>query len=73
MVTKPTEIQEAVLCYVKWFIRENHFSPTIADVQYGVGDTYKSATHCKLKALRKKGYLTWRDNVARTIRPTRRK
>ena len=62
--------QERILGYVRAFIRQFDYAPTVRDIQAGCGLSSTSVTDYNLKRLRKMGYLDWRPDTARSIQLT---
>ncbi len=50
-----------VLSYIKKFMRENGYTPTLTEIGEGVGLSSKSAVHDHFEALVKKGYIKKHD------------
>ena len=63
-----TPRQREVYDYVEKYIETNGFSPTRREIQHAFGFRTLNAVMSHLLPLRKKGWLNWIDNTARTIR-----
>ncbi len=70
MKEKLTEKQNEILIFIKSFISENGFPPTLREIgrNFGISSTFGVKRH--LEALKKKGYLNISSNVSRAIRIT---
>lgn len=62
-----TEKQSDVFEYIKSFIRENHYPPTVREIGFGVNLKSSSTVHAHLRQLKIKGYITWKEDNTRTI------
>ena len=67
MKEKLTEKQNEILIFIKSFISENGFPPTLREIgrNFGISSTFGVKRH--LEALKKKGYLNISSNVSRAI------
>ena len=65
-----TDKQQLVYEYVWQFRDQNGFCPTVREIcrQFGYGSPNSAWGH--MRALRRKGWLTWESGQSRTIRPT---
>lgn len=63
-----TPLQAKTYEWVKKFIEENHFSPTLREVQGGLGLASSNQARKLLGYLKTKGYITAELRKARTIR-----
>ncbi len=61
--------QSEVLDYIAKRCKQGVF-PTVRDVSRAIGCLSPSGSCCHLKALRKKGKITWEPGLSRTIRTT---
>lgn len=62
-----TPRQQDVLNWIAGYIDTHGFSPSVREI----GHAYKWSTNgvmCHLRAIRRKGHITWIDGQARTIR-----
>ena len=62
-----TPRQHEVLGWVRGYINVHGYSPTIRQI----GQAFKWTTNgvmCHLRPMRRKGWITWQDGEARTIR-----
>lgn len=57
-----------VLSYIKTFISENGYSPTVREIGSGVGLLSSSTVHGHLERLKRDGYITYLEASPRTIR-----
>ena len=64
-----TQRQREVYAWILAYIADKGYSPTRREIQRGFGWATPNAAMCHLIPLRKKGWLTWTDGFARTIRP----
>lgn len=59
---------DRVVDYIRAFSRMNGFSPTVREIQDGVGLASTAAVQYHLEKLRDAGVITWIPGRARTIR-----
>lgn len=59
-----------MLDFIRDFTREAGFPPSTREMMDHFGFTAPNGIMCHLKALRKKGFLAWQPNLARTFRLT---
>jgi repressor LexA len=64
-----TPRQQDVLEFIEGWINVHGFSPTVREISHHYKTTVNGMV-CHLKALRRKGRVTWLDGQARTIRVT---
>ena len=69
----PTTRQREVFDFIVAYIADRAYPPTYGEIQVGVGLRHRSAVMSHLIALRRKGWLTWQDGSARTLRTLERK
>lgn len=62
-----TEKQSQIFEYIKKFILENHYPPTVREIAKGVELKSSSTVHSHLTQLKQKGYIIWRQENPRTI------
>ena len=62
-----TQRQKQILEYVKKFIKQKGYSPSLEDIRKHFRLSSKSGIHDHLKALEEKGYITRSKNKARSI------
>jgi repressor LexA len=62
--------QEAILRFIKEFYQENHFPPTIREIQERCRITSTSVVDYNLKALEEKGYLRRNKKISRGLELT---
>ena len=63
-----SESRKNVLKFIKAFIKENGYSPTVREIGAGV-DLYSSSTvHRHLECLKRDEYITYVEGSPRTIR-----
>lgn len=53
--------------YIKEYIEQNQFSPTIKEITVAVGLKSTSTTHGHIERLRKQGYIDFINMRSRTI------
>lgn len=68
-MTELTPKQKELLDWIKDFIGQNGYSPSVREMMRGVGLKSPSAIQARLKVLRKKKLVEWIDRQTRTIRP----
>lgn len=59
--------QKQIYDYIKKFIADNHYSPSIREITDGVGLKSSSTVHGHLDRMREKGYITFIDTCSRTL------
>ena len=59
--------QDQILEYIRDFLDENGYPPTIRDIQSGCDISSTSVVDYNLNALREKGHLTRRADVSRSL------
>ena len=69
-MTSLTQRQKETLEFVRRFVCDNGYCPTVRDVCLHLGLSSKNFAHKLLSQLKEKGYITWQEYEARTIRPT---
>ncbi|MBN1937852.1 MAG: transcriptional repressor LexA [Anaerolineae bacterium] len=62
--------QEQIVRFIRQYLRENHFPPTIREIGEAVGITSTSVVNYNLNALEKKGFIERDKNVSRGLRLT---
>lgn len=67
----PTPRQQQILDLVRISLRDRHYAPTVRELQQATGIVNPNGIMCHLRALRKKGLLTWTPGEGRTLRPVR--
>lgn len=73
MITTTTDLtprQQDVLDWIAGFIDVHGFSPSVREIAHSYGWT-TNGVMCHLRALRRKGRVTWVDGQSRTIRIVR--
>lgn len=63
-----TDRQREILVWLSRYIAEHGYSPTVREVCQAFNFSGVNGAMCHLRPLRKKGWLTWQDGHARTIR-----
>ena len=63
-----TETQRDVLDFITQFIKYEGYPPSIRDIGDAFGWSSTNGVKCHLIALKKKGFIDWIENKARTIR-----
>ncbi len=61
-------MREKVLEYVRWFVAEYGYAPTVREIGDGVGLTSTSTVHHHLVTLQSEGRIELSAGKARTIR-----
>ncbi len=64
---KLTNRQEEILVYIKEYINENHFPPSVRDIAAHFSLASAGGVHKHLINLKKKGYITFESNIPRSI------
>lgn len=62
-----TKIQEIILTYIKTYISEVGYSPSIKDIRVHMGWKSDNAAKEHLERIKKKGYINTTDGVPRSI------
>ena len=62
------ERQKKIYDYIKYYIEENKYPPTIREIATGVGLKSSSTVHGHLDRMRKSGYIDFADSLPRTLR-----
>ena len=68
MSQKLTKKQEKLYLAIKNFIEKNGYAPTIREINEIINIKSTSTTFTKLLQLQKKGYITYINGKARTIK-----
>jgi repressor LexA len=66
-----TKRQREVLDFITDFATRNGYCASVRDVMAAIGSTSPNGAVCHLLPLRKKGFIAWEPNTARSIRPIR--
>jgi repressor LexA len=66
-----TARQREVLDFITDFATRHGYCASIREVMAAIGCTSPNAAVCHLVPLKKKGYIAWEPNTARSIRPIR--
>ena len=61
--------QREVFDFIVDFADRHGYWASIRDIQVGIGAASPNGAMCHLVALRKKGYITWGERTASSIRP----
>ena len=64
-----TEQQTKVYRWICDYVSRNGFSPTVRELQHAFKFASPGGAACHLVPLRKKGWISWQEHQARTIRP----
>jgi repressor LexA len=64
-----TEAQASVYRWICGYITKHGYSPTVREIQTAFAWDSVNGAMCHLLPLRKKGWINWQENQARTIRP----
>jgi repressor LexA len=67
--TPPTARQRQIYDFVVAFILEREYPPTRREIQVALGIRNPNGVMSQLVSLRRKGWITWQDGAARTLRP----
>ncbi|MEK5038747.1 LexA family protein [Sporosarcina sp. FSL K6-3457] len=62
------ERQQKIYDYIKSYIADNQYPPTIREITTGVGLKSPSTVHGHLDRMREKGYIDFIDSRPRTLR-----
>ena len=60
--------QQKIYDFVKTYIAENHYSPSMREITDAVGLKSVSTVHGHLDRMREKGYIDFANTSARTLR-----
>lgn len=63
-----TNRQREILVWLAQYIADHGYSPTIRELCQAFGFDSPNGAMCHLVPLRKKGWITWQDGQARTLR-----
>lgn len=63
-----TERQQAILNYIRQFLRDNEYPPSIREIMRDLGLSSTSVVNYNLNALAREGYITRHREMARGIR-----
>jgi repressor LexA len=63
-----TKRQVETIRFIRRFVDENGFSPTVREIQAAVGHASASSTHNTLTSLRDLNVIDWNRSSPRTIR-----
>jgi repressor LexA len=63
-----TDRQREILAWLSAYIAERGYSPTLRELCLAFGFASTQGAACHLDPLRKKGWITWNDGQARTLR-----
>jgi repressor LexA len=64
-----TNRQQEVLDFITDFADRHGYNASVRDIQAGIGAASPNGAVCHLVPLRKKGFITWDERTARSIRP----
>ena len=64
-----TPAQKELYDWLDEFIKKNHYSPSILEMMRAMGLRSPAPVQARLERLRSKGYVTWIEGKARTIKP----
>ena len=67
MKAKLSERQERILAFIQQFMDDNHYPPTVRDIQYGCEVSSTSVVDYNLHKLQAMGYLNRQPEVSRGI------
>jgi len=63
-----TSRQQEILAWLAKYITDHGYSPTVRELCLAFGFASTQGATCHLEPLRKKGWITWNDGQARTLR-----
>ena len=63
-----TARQQEILAWLAKYITDHGYSPTVRELCLAFGFGSVNGAMCHLQPLRKKGWITWNENQARTLR-----
>lgn len=63
-----TRVQIEMYVAIKYYIKKNGYSPSVRELGEIVGNSSPSSVFQKLKKLKEKGYIDYKDKRSRTIR-----
>lgn len=66
-----TKRQQDIYDYIRTFITENHYSPSIREIAAAVGIKSSSTVHAHLEKMRVKGYIKFINSTSRTLQIVR--
>jgi repressor LexA len=61
-------MKEKILAYIKQFIEQNKYAPTVREICQGVGLKSTSTVHGYLHKLKVAGLIDFKDSCSRTMR-----
>lgn len=64
-----TARQREVFDFIVSFAERHGYCASVRDVQHAIGAASPNGAVCHLVPLRKKGFVTWDERTARSIRP----
>lgn len=67
---KITARQREILDWITAYIASHGYSPSMREIGDAFGFKSTNGAVCHLEPLRKKGFVTWQDKQARTLRVT---
>ena len=67
MKKKLSTKQEAIVEFIKGFLEDHHFPPTVRDIQAGCEISSTSVVDYNLRILQREGYIRRRSEVSRGI------
>lgn len=65
-----TKRQQEIFEFIKSFRDDNGYCVSLQELCDQFGFASKNAVMCHLNPLRRRGWVTWNDGEARTLRPT---
>jgi repressor LexA len=63
-----TDRQREILAWLSRYIDDHGYSPTVRELCLAFGFGSTQGAKCHLDPLRRKGWVTWNDGQARTLR-----
>lgn len=68
MLKKRSDMQEKMMHYIKMFVKEKNYPPSIREIGDALEIKSTSTVKGQLDRLRSAGYLTWEEGKPRTLR-----
>jgi len=63
-----TDRQREILAWLSRYIADRGYSPTVRELCLAFNFASTEGAMCHLRPLRRKGWVEWQDNQARTLR-----
>ena len=68
-----TARQAQIASFIGQFTQQHGFAPTLREISQGFSFKTPTGVTCHLRALKRKGFVTWDEGKSRTIRLTNRR